>query len=119
MRAAPEGVWRNAEFLKLWIGGTVSAIGSQVTVLAMPPIAVLIFSAGPAQTGLLTAASYAPMLVFGLPAGAWVDRLRRRPVRIAADLGSALVIGCQQVQRAGTPDLVVRRVVAETEVGLV
>ncbi len=94
MRATPEGVWRNAEFLKLWIGGTVSAIGSQVTVLAMPLIAVLIFGAGPSQTGLLTAASYAPMLVFGLPAGAWVDRLRRRPVRIAADLGSALIIGC-------------------------
>jgi len=63
----------------------------------MPLIAVLIFGAGPAQTGLLTAASYAPLLVFGLPAGAWVDRLRRRPVRIAADLGSALVIGRQPI----------------------
>src|SRR5437868_4878206 len=88
------GVWRNAEFMKLWIGGSISAIGSQVTVLAMPLIGVLIFGAGPAQTGLLTAASLAPMLLFTLPAGAWVDRLPRRPVRITADLISAAVVGC-------------------------
>jgi predicted MFS family arabinose efflux permease len=88
------GVWRNPDFLKLWLGGSISAIGSQVTVLAMPLIAVLSFGAGPAETGVMTAAGFAPMLILGLPAGAWIDRMRRRPVRIAADLASALVVGC-------------------------
>src|SRR5205085_2452088 len=76
----------------MWLGGTVSAIGSQVTTLALPLIAVLLFNAGPADTGLLTAATLAPMLLIGLPAGVWVDRLKRRPIRIAADALSAAVV---------------------------
>jgi len=92
--SAPSGgLWRNREFRKLWLGGLVSAVGSQVTALAVPLTAVLVFGAGPAETGLLTAAGFAPVLLFGLPAGAWIDRLRRRPVRIAADLGSAVLVG--------------------------
>jgi predicted MFS family arabinose efflux permease len=63
-----------------------------VTLLALPLTAVLMFGAGPAETGLLTAAGVAPMLLFGLIAGAWVDRLPRRPIRIASDMASALVI---------------------------
>jgi MFS family permease len=86
-------LWRQPEFLKLWIGSSISSLGSQVTVLAMPLTAVLIFNAGPQETGLLTAAGVAPMLLFNLIAGAWVDRLPRRPVRIVADLANALVIG--------------------------
>src|SRR5688572_26939909 len=58
----------------------------------MPLTAVLVFGAGPAETGLLTAAGVAPNLFLGLLAGAWVDRLPRRPVRIAADLTNACVI---------------------------
>jgi MFS family permease len=85
-------LWRHPEFLKLWAGSSISMLGSQITVLALPLTAVLLFQAGPAETGILTAAGVAPMLLFGLPAGAWVDRLPRRPVRIAADLASALVI---------------------------
>jgi MFS family permease len=86
------GLWRNPEFVKVWVGTTISAIGSQVTLLAVPLTAVLIFGAGPAETGLLTAAGAAPTLLLGLLAGAWVDRLPRRPVRIVANLGSALVV---------------------------
>jgi len=85
-------LWHQPEFLKLWAGSSISMFGSQITVLALPLTAVLLFQAGPAETGVLTAAGVAPMLLFGLPAGAWVDRLPRRPVRIAADLASALVI---------------------------
>jgi MFS family permease len=85
-------LWHQPEFLKLWAGSSISMLGSQITVLALPLTAVLLFQAGPAETGILTAAGVAPMLLFGLPAGAWVDRLPRRPVRIAADLASALVI---------------------------
>jgi MFS family permease len=86
------GLWRQPDFVRVWAGASVSAIGSQVTLLAMPLTAVLVLGAGPAQTGLLTAAGAAPTLLFGLLAGAWVDRLPRRPVRIAADLGSACAI---------------------------
>ncbi|MBV9596560.1 MAG: MFS transporter [Chloroflexi bacterium] len=85
-------LWRQPEFLKLWAGTSISTLGSQITVLALPLTAVLLFQAGPAETGVLTAAGVAPMLLFGLPAGAWLDRLPRRPIRIAADLASALVI---------------------------
>ena len=76
----------------MWIAASISAVGSQVTVLAVPLTAVLVFGAGPADTGLLTAAGVAPMLLLGLVAGAWVDRLPRRSVRIVADLASAGVI---------------------------
>jgi MFS family permease len=97
-RLTPQAsLWRNQDFVRLWLGASISAIGNHVTALAMPLIAVLMFAAGPGDTGALTAASFAPLLLFGLPAGAWVDRLRRRPVRIVADLGSALVIACVPV----------------------
>ena len=84
---------RNTEFNKLWLGNSVSLLGSQVTILALPLTAVLLFGAGPSETGMLTAAGVAPMVLFSLIAGAWVDRLPRRPVRIVADLLSALIVG--------------------------
>ncbi|HET6315077.1 MAG TPA: MFS transporter [Chloroflexota bacterium] len=86
------GVWSNREFLKMWLGGSVSAIGSQVTTLALPLVAVLLLNAGPAETGLLTAASLAPNLLLGLFAGVWVDRLPPRMIRITANALNAVVI---------------------------
>jgi MFS family permease len=86
-------LWRNQEFLKLWLASSVSGVGSQVTVLALPLTAVLIFNAGPAETGLLTAAGTAPMVLFSLIAGAWVDRLPKRTIRITTDVASAVIIG--------------------------
>jgi MFS family permease len=85
-------LWGNPNFLKAWLGASISMAGSEITLLAMPLTAVLVFGAGPAETGLLTAAGVAPMLLLNLLAGAWVDRLPRRPVRIAADLINAAVI---------------------------
>jgi MFS family permease len=85
-------LWHQPEFLKLWAGSSISTLGSQITLLALPLTAVLLFQAGPAETGILTAAGVAPVVLFGLPAGAWVDRLSRRRIRIVADLASALVI---------------------------
>jgi MFS family permease len=86
------GLWRQRDFLKLWAGHTVSALGSQVTLLALPLIAALTLGASPFQIGLLAAVGSLPTLLFGLAAGVWVDRLRRRPVMIAADLGRALAL---------------------------
>ncbi len=78
--------------MKLWAGQTVSQLGSQVTGLALPLTAVLALRASPAQMGALAAVQAAPSLLVGLFAGAWVDRVRRRPLLIAADLGRGLLL---------------------------
>lgn len=85
-------LWRQRNFLLLWSGQTISQFGSQVTIWALPLTAVLVLHASPMQTGLLTAASIAPYVLAGLIAGAWVDRVRRRPLMIAADVGRALLL---------------------------
>jgi Na+/melibiose symporter-like transporter len=92
--AAPEGsLRRHADFNKLWLGQAVSSVGSQVTLLALPLTAVLYLHASTGQVGLMTAAgllaSCGPGLLFGVIA----DRVRRRPLMIAADIGRTAVIG--------------------------
>jgi MFS family permease len=87
------GLWRHADFMKLWTGQAVSQFGSMVTRDALPLIGVLVLRATPVQMGFLAAAGSAPVIILGLLAGAWVDRLRRRPILIAADLGRALLVG--------------------------
>jgi MFS family permease len=76
----------------LWLGRTVSELGSGIGGTALPLAAVLVLKATPLQMGLLAAIGAAPVLVVGLPAGAWVDRLRRRPILIAADVGRAVLL---------------------------
>jgi MFS family permease len=88
----PKSLWRNADFLKVWAGQTISMIGSEVTGLALPLTAVLILNATPAQMGVLGAAQYAPALLLGLFAGVWIDRVRRRPILLFADVGRALLL---------------------------
>jgi MFS family permease len=83
-------LWRHADFLKLWTGQTISQFGTQFTLLALPLIAILLLKANAMEVGLLGTVEYLPFILFGLPAGAWVDRLRRRPILIAGDLGRAL-----------------------------
>lgn len=86
------GLWRHADFTKLWTGQTVSLLGSQVTFLALPLTAVSVLNATPAQMGILTAAGAVPALIGGLFVGVWVDHHRRRPILIAADLGRAVLL---------------------------
>ena len=90
---ARRGLLRHRDFRLLWGGETVSEFGSQVSLLAIPLVAVNTLSATPFQMGALAAASTLAFLVIGLPAGVWVDRLRRRRVMIAADIGRILVLG--------------------------
>ncbi|MDZ4721494.1 MAG: MFS transporter [Roseiflexaceae bacterium] len=92
MRGARVGLWRSPDFLKLWAGQTVSLFGSHIGGGAVRYTALLILLATPAQLGLLTAASLLPGLLLSLPVGAWIDRVRRRPLLIAADLGRALLL---------------------------
>jgi MFS family permease len=86
-------LWCHPDFLKLWGGQTVSKFGSQITLLALPLTAVLTLNATPGQMGLLFALQNASYLLFGLPVGVWADRLRRRPILIAADCARALLLG--------------------------
>jgi MFS family permease len=83
---------RNRDFLKLWIGQSVSDLGSYVTGTAIPLIAVLTLTVTPAQLGILTAVSSLPVLLLSLFAGVWVDRLRRRPIMIACDALRLLIV---------------------------
>lgn len=78
-------LWRHADFLKLWVGQTISELGSVVTRTAVPLVALLVLSAGPAEFALLVVAESLAVLLVSLIAGAWVDRLRRRPLLIWAD----------------------------------
>jgi MFS family permease len=80
------------EFRKLWLGQSVSAVGSSITVIALPLTAAFTLAATPQQMGFLSAASWIPYLLFALFAGAWSDRLRRKPILIACDIGRAAVL---------------------------
>jgi MFS family permease len=91
-RRGQTGIMADRDFRCLWVGLTGSLFGSQITQLAVPLIGALTLGASPFQMGLLAAMSQAPFLVVSLPAGVWVDRVRRRPLLIAADLGSALML---------------------------
>jgi MFS family permease len=86
-------LWRHRDFLKLWTGETISQFGSQVTFLAVPTVAILILHAGPFQVGVLSALEFLAFPTLGLVAGVYADRLRRRPIMIACDLGRMLAIG--------------------------
>lgn len=89
---APPSLWRNGRFVLLWLAGLVSNAGSQITALALPLTAALTLNATPVQMGLLAAAGSLPNVLFGLFAGVWVDRVRRTPVLIAADVGRAALL---------------------------
>lgn len=85
------GLWRNPDFVKLWAGQTVATFGALLG--AVNYTAILVLDATPFQVSMLSAARVAPGLAFGLVAGAWVDRLRRRPILIGADVGRAVLLG--------------------------
>ncbi len=92
-RPGPRSLWRHPEFLKLWTAETISQLGTQVTLLGLPLIAILLLKANAFEVGLLGTVEFLPFILFGLPAGAWVDRLRRRPILIIGDLGRVLSLG--------------------------
>jgi MFS family permease len=87
------GLWRHADFLKLWSAQTVSQFGTNVTLIALPLVAVLVLHATAFQVAALSTVEFLPFLLFTLPAGVWVDRLPRRPIMVLADLGRAAALG--------------------------
>ncbi|TMC57571.1 MAG: MFS transporter [Chloroflexi bacterium] len=92
LMASSASLWHQREFMKLWTGQTISEFGSRITRDGLSLAALLSLGASPTQLGLLAAIAMAPTIVFSLIAGAWVDRLRRRPIMIASDVARALTL---------------------------
>ncbi|MFG1639029.1 MFS transporter [Amycolatopsis sp. NPDC049252] len=88
-----KGLWGSRDFRLLWTGETTSMLGSMVASTALPLVAVVTLGASTFQVALLTAVAWLPWLVIGLPAGAWVDRLPKRPVMLACNTVSMAVFG--------------------------
>lgn len=87
-----EGLWRHPDFVRLWAGQTISVFGSLIGRTALHFTAILVLDAGPFEVAALLAAGIVPELIFAPFVGVWVDRLRRRPIMIAADLGRAALL---------------------------
>jgi len=86
------GLWRNPDFVKLWGSLTITHFGGQVTFLALPLTAAIMLNASPFEVGVLTALEALPYPLFGLFAGVLVDRARKLPVIIWADIGRGVAL---------------------------
>ena len=85
-------LWRNRSFVAVFSAGTISLFGSLITRTALPFAAILVLNAGALDVAALRGVEQVAALIFGLVAGAWVDRLRRRPIMIWADVGRAVLL---------------------------
>jgi MFS family permease len=81
------GLWRHPDFLKLWSAETISQFGTQISNLAIPLVAILVLDATAFEVAALGTVLFLPFIIFTLPAGVWVDRMRRKPILVAGDLG--------------------------------
>jgi predicted MFS family arabinose efflux permease len=88
----PARLWRDRDFCKLWVGQTASQVGEQAGRVVLPLVAVVTLDAGAEQVGVLRAVEQAPILLFSLLAGVWVDRWRPRTVMVLADVGRAALL---------------------------
>ena len=94
LRRRFRGLWLLPDFRKLWGSLTITSFGTQITNLALPLTAALLLHASPMQMGILVALETLPFALFSLHAGVLLDRVRKLPVVIAADLGRALALAC-------------------------
>lgn len=83
---APDDLLFDAVYRRLWLSTLLGALGGQVTLLALPLTAAVLLQASPTQMGLLTAVEMLPFVLFSLPAGVWLDRVRKLPVYLAGEL---------------------------------
>lgn len=83
----------NREFVKLWLGQSVSLVGNQFTLIALPIAAAVTLHATALEMGLLGAMRFAPGILFGLPAGVLLDRTRRKPILVGSQVVSAITLG--------------------------
>ncbi|HUH14975.1 MAG TPA: MFS transporter [Gaiellaceae bacterium] len=88
----PGGLWRHRDFRNLWAAETISVFGSQFTALALPLVAVILLDASPFAVSALIVVEFLPFILFAIPAGVWVDRMRRKPILVAGDLVRAVLL---------------------------
>jgi MFS family permease len=91
-RFLPGGLWRHRDFRRLWAAETISVFGSQFSGLALPLVAVILLEASPFAVSALVVIEFLPFILFALPAGVWVDRMRRKPILVVGDLGRAVLL---------------------------
>ncbi|GIF73066.1 MFS transporter [Asanoa siamensis] len=89
----PASLWRDPSFAAFWAAQTVSSVGTQISLVALPLVAVLTLDVDAASLGVLRFAEYLPFLLFTLLFGVWADRWRRRPLMIASNAARAVLIG--------------------------
>jgi MFS family permease len=85
-------LWRHRDFQKLWSAQTISQFGDEITQLALPLVAIITLGASPIEIGILGTFQFLPFILLTIPAGVWVDRMRRRPILIGADIGRAILL---------------------------
>jgi MFS family permease len=90
--SVPRGVRGIPGFGAFWTASTVSAFGSAVTTVAVPVLVVTLLDATPTEVGVVNAMQFLPYLLFGLVAGALIDRARRKPVLVWSSVGRAVLL---------------------------
>ena len=88
----PTPLYRQYDFVKLWVGQGLSEVGSQVTEVALPLTAVITLHATAGQVGLLNMARWLPFLLFTLIVGVYADRARRLALLVGGDIGRAVIL---------------------------
>ena len=88
----PGGLWLHRDFRSLWAAETISVFGTGISQLALPLVAVITLEASAFEVALLGVIEFAPFILISLPAGVWVDRMRRKPILVTADLGRAFLL---------------------------
>ena len=88
----PGGLWLHRDFRSLWAAETISVFGTGISQLALPLVAVITLEASAFEVALLGVIEFAPFILISLPAGVWVDRMRRKPILVTADLGRACLL---------------------------
>ena len=89
---APDDLLRQATYRRLWSSILISSFGGQVTMLAFPLTAAVLLHASPTQMGWLTSMEILPFVLFSLPSGVWLDRVRKLPIYIAGESVMALIV---------------------------
>jgi len=92
LRLPPGDLLRDRIYRRLWLSVLISSFGGQLTMLALPLTAALLLHATPTQMGLLTTMEILPFVLFSLPSGVWLDRVRKLPVYIAGELAIGLAV---------------------------
>jgi len=91
-KLSPTDLLRDATYRRLWTSILISSFGGQVTLLALPLTAAVLLHAAPTQMGTLTAVEIVPFVLFSLPTGVWLDRVRKLPVYVVGELSIAVAV---------------------------